>query len=96
MKTYKLYTKSNETVAVKQGWSWPAFFLTWIWAFSKGLIVPGIVGLLFTWPPALLITSIVFGSKGNKMWEGKLTKDGYSYIRTVQANSHAEAISSKS
>ncbi len=23
--------------AVKLGWSWPAFFLTWIWAFAKGL-----------------------------------------------------------
>jgi hypothetical protein len=30
--------------AVKNGFSWPGFFFTWIWAFTKGL--PGIAVLL--------------------------------------------------
>jgi hypothetical protein len=95
MKTYKLFENGSQKVAVKQGWSWPAFFLTWIWAFTKSLVVPGIVGLLFTWPPALIITGIVFGLKGNNWWEGQLIKSGYSAVGTVQARNPAEAVSSK-
>jgi hypothetical protein len=28
--------------AVKKGFSWPAFFFTWVWAFIKKLWIPGI------------------------------------------------------
>jgi hypothetical protein len=38
MASFNIYKNPSGSVeAVKQGWSWPAFFLTWIWAFSKGL-----------------------------------------------------------
>lgn len=37
MKQYKVFTRSNSTVLVKQGWSWPAFLLPHIWALSKRL-----------------------------------------------------------
>ncbi len=43
MKTYKVFEKGCQRVVMKQGWSWPAFFLQWIWAFSKTLILPGVI-----------------------------------------------------
>jgi hypothetical protein len=39
--------------AVKNGFSWPGFFFTWIWAFAKGL--PGIAVLLLV---ACLLTQV--------------------------------------
>jgi Mn2+/Fe2+ NRAMP family transporter len=57
MQNYKIFVHSTlgSIEAVKEGWSWPAFFFNWIWAFIKGLnslgfIVLGIAfgcGLLF-------------------------------------------------
>jgi hypothetical protein len=45
MTTFAVYHHSTKGYeAVKQGFSWPGFFFTWIWAFAKGL--PGIGGLL--------------------------------------------------
>jgi hypothetical protein len=39
MKNYKIYVNDalSSTEAVKDGWSWPAFFFHWIWSFFKGL-----------------------------------------------------------
>jgi len=39
MKNYKIFVHSTlgSIEAVKVGWSWPAFFFNWIWAFIKGL-----------------------------------------------------------
>jgi hypothetical protein len=55
MKTFTVYhhpLKGFE--AVREGFSWPGFFLTWIWAFFKGL--PGIGWrLLLVWLAALLL-----------------------------------------
>jgi hypothetical protein len=46
METYILYRRQDGTVvAVKKGFSWPAFFFGPFWAFSKGLTGVGI-GLL--------------------------------------------------
>lgn len=106
MKTYKVFEKGGQKVAVKQGWSWPAFFFQWIWAFTKKLLLPGGIGLatnvIFAFIPVknimnpyFLIAGIVFGMKGNKWWEGQLQKSGYSLAGTVQAKSPAEAASSK-
>ena len=47
MKTYKVYVSSGgQSEAVKQGWSWPAFFFGPIWALIKKLWLPGIGFLL--------------------------------------------------
>ena len=36
MKMYKVYGNLNgNTEAVKMGWSWSAFFFTWVWALGK-------------------------------------------------------------
>lgn len=38
MKSYKVFKHPDgSTEAVKQGWSWPAFFFGFIWAFVKKL-----------------------------------------------------------
>jgi len=106
MKTYKVFEKGGHKVAVKQGWSWPAFFFQWIWAFTKKLMLPGGIGLatnvVFAMIPVkniispyLLIAGIVFGLKGNKWWGDQLVKNGYDALGTVQARNSAEAASSK-
>lgn len=42
MKVFKVYARPGGThQAVKQGWSWPAFFFTWIWASAKRMWVLG-------------------------------------------------------
>ena len=53
MKQYKLFQHpSGKVEALKQGWSWPAFFFSWIWALVKKLWVLGACVLAF---------SVVFG-----------------------------------
>lgn len=53
MKIYTIYANSQGNHrAVKQGWSWPAFLFTWIWAMAKGLwalrtLSMGIFSILF-------------------------------------------------
>lgn len=45
MKMFSVYENSmtGQKVAVKQGFSWPAFFLNWIWAFVKGVNKYGVI-----------------------------------------------------
>lgn len=105
-KTFKVFTNGRQTVAVKQGWSWPAFFFHGFWAFTKGLYLAGIIGLLAVLipavaltmadkpgNPALLIVGIIFGIKGNKWWESHLLKNGFSDRGQVKAQNPADAIS---
>ncbi len=41
-KRYKVFEHpENRVEAVKQGWSWPAFFFIWIWALVKKMWVLG-------------------------------------------------------
>jgi hypothetical protein len=44
LREFEIFSKpSFPSVAVKRGFSWPGFFFTWIWAFTKGLWVQGII-----------------------------------------------------
>jgi len=86
MKTYNLYKNSSgQLELVKDGWSWPGFFFTWIWAFIKGM--PGLgFGLILAFfsldfflasaraPGGFLnicafFAAIWLGSNGNQMRE---------------------------
>lgn len=107
MKTYKVFVKGGEAVAVKQGWSWPACIWSWIWAFTKRLAVIGAIAAaahlaLAVIPvknsnvPYLVVAGILFGLKGNKWWEASLIKNGFSEKATVQANNPGEAVSKSS
>jgi hypothetical protein len=104
MKNYKVFEKNGHKVAVKQGWSWPGFFLSWIWAFNKKLLLHGVICLatnvIFAaipvkniMSPYFLVSGILFGLKGNKWREEQLLKSGYCLAGTVQAKSPAEATS---
>ena len=64
MKHYKIFENEvGRREAVKQGWSWPAFFFVFIWAFVKRLYVAGaivlggvIVVMLLSWKADELFT----------------------------------------
>ena len=51
MHEYRIYKRvGGEIRAVKRGWSWPAFFFSWIWAFTKRLTASGVVGVwVYLW-----------------------------------------------
>lgn len=54
MKIYKVYGNLNgKTKAVKKGWSWSAFFFTWVWALVKK------IWMLTTLTTGALILSVV-------------------------------------
>ena len=87
--------------AVKSGWSWPAFFFTWIWAFVKKLWLIGVIVFLFgilassipeAWLVGELIISIVMGAKGNELRVKRLRDLGYEQVATVGARTPDEAL----
>ena len=58
MKNYNIYKHSDGKIeAVKQGWSWPAFFFGGIWALIKQLWM--VAGLIFAYA---IISSIIIKS----------------------------------
>ena len=82
--------------AVKNGWSWPAFLFTWIWAFVKRLYMIGWIALLAVmalssvpvpeaWLVGNLIISIALGVKGNELRVKRLRDSGYEEVATVGA-----------
>jgi len=98
MKTYKVFEKNGVKITVKQGWSWSAFFWTCIWAFTKKLTVAGIIGLVLTAISIpfggipYLIIGAVFGAKGNNWREAQLLKNGYTVLKTVQAENQKQVM----
>lgn len=44
LREFEIFSKPGlPSVGVKRGFSWPGFFFTWLWAFTKGLWVQGII-----------------------------------------------------
>ena len=87
--------------AVKKGWSWPAFFFTWIWAFIKKLWLIGVIVFLFgilassipeAWLVGELLISIVMGVKGNELRVKRLTDSGYAQVTNVEARTPEDAL----
>ena len=82
------FTKiSNSNGAYNGKWNWAAFFFSWIWGFTKGLVIQSIVALVvaavlasFTMGFGGIAVSIWFATRGNKMYYEKLVnqKDVYS------------------
>ena len=63
MKQYKVFKHANGTTeAVKLGWSWPAFFFTFIWAMVKNMWGLGVGLLVFL--PILFGIIIIFSGGG--------------------------------
>ncbi|WP_150537094.1 DUF2628 domain-containing protein [Neisseria flavescens] len=108
MKTYKIFKNpTGQYEAVKQGWSWPAFFFGGIWACVKKIwglgigifVVFIILNLIAGDNPAMgsLVSAlgfgvgIVLGLQGNKLREGNLKKRGYQEAPKVIQASNPEA-----
>ena len=95
MKEYKIYEHlDGKTEAVKQGWSWPGFFLLFFWAFYKrlwwiGLLLLSIsVSLVFLRQPSVhlvggIILRVLIGFLGNQLREKDLIERGFEYKKTV-------------
>ena len=103
MKKYKIFVNPQGSYeSVKQGWSWPAFFFTGVWAIVKKMWWPVAcvliaVFILFTFIAALadvvtIVISIIFGIYGNKWRENNLSTRGYDYKETVTAEKPEGAI----
>lgn len=102
MKQYAVFQHPTSGYeAVKNGWSWPAFFFTWIWAFVKRLWLVGVIVFLFgilassipeAWLVGELIISIVMGVKGNELRVKRLSDSGYEQVATVEARTPDHAL----
>ncbi len=101
MKTFSVYVhpQTGDMQAVKNGWSWPAFFLDGFWALYKNLPLPATIGLIvdfilapFTSGLNLIGVSIVFGLQGNGWVKEKLAKQGYICKGALQAQNTDTAI----
>jgi hypothetical protein len=103
MRQYRIFGHPSGLVeTVKQGWSWPGFFFTWLWALIKGLWLIGLVAFVIqvatSYDPALsslvsLIMMIVFGVNGNDWREKDLISKGYSVVGIQIADNSSAAIS---
>ncbi len=63
MKQYKVYKHpSGSTEAVKQGWSWPGFFFSFIWAMVKKMWGLG-VGVLI----GFFVLGFIIGAAGGAL-----------------------------
>jgi Protein of unknown function (DUF2628) len=109
MNKYKVYKHPiGDMEAVKQGWSWPAFFLSPFWAMYKKMWVLGVSILMitvfiystlgtrasfFSFADVISIfISMFFGMNGNEWRIKSLLTRGYDYIETVNASSPEGAI----
>lgn len=105
MATYQVYENpQGQHEAVKQGWSWPGFFLGVIWALYKKLwsIGLGTLALFFvlgaTGAPggllnlAALVAWVIFGVNGNKWREANLLSRGYEAKGVFQADNPEGAV----
>jgi hypothetical protein len=109
VKSYKVYKHPvNGYKAVKQGFSWPGFFLGFIWAFYQRLWLIGTVLLIVTivsypydvYPLGLTVVLELFqigmgiyvGKNGNLWREHNLKDRGYRYLRKATAKTDDGAI----
>jgi len=107
MKQYKVYKHPSGAIeSVKQGWSWPAFLFSFIWALVKkmwaigiGLLILSLVfiSMLGTGSDLLInavsiIVSVIFGIYGNSWREKNLESRGYEMKDTITAENPEDAV----
>ena len=97
----------KDTVFVKQGFCWPAFFFRWLWAFATGLWLEGLVILGIELVLALIVAVIgvdplsslaiavgwyvLLGSLGNDLRRWNLGRRRFSELGAVGEKSLALA-----
>lgn len=109
MKTFDVFEHPlGAPEAVKQGFSWPGFFFTWIWALAKGLVAEGVLILVLALVATIvdlgvgaqgvlstlvgLGIAVVVGTSGNGWRATKLVERGYRMQTSVIAGSPASAV----
>ena len=66
MKSYRIFKHpAGHIEAVKQGWSWPGLFFTFIWAFIKRLWAVGGVVLAVAFVVGAMLDSLVSPETAN-------------------------------
>jgi len=92
MHTFDIFSNSTGQVeVVKQGFSWPGFFFTWIWGYLAKLWIPAtillIVALILS--PVFLswIVGFASGIKGNEWRRDNLKTRGFDMVATLEAAS---------
>jgi len=69
MKQYKIYANPQGSYeAVKQGWSWPAFFFSLFWAMVKNMWALGVGVLIGFIVLVLFIGNFVAGQDGQDLF----------------------------
>jgi hypothetical protein len=107
MKQYKVFKHSTGAIeAVKQGWSWPAFLFSFIWAVAKkmwaigiGLFILSLIFISMVGREAYVlingisvVVSVIFGIYGNSWREKNLESRGYEMKDTVTAANPRDAM----
>jgi len=107
MKQYKVFKHSTGAIeAVKQGWSWPAFLFSFIWAVAKkmwaigiGLFILSLIFISMVGREAFVpingisvVVSVIFGIYGNSWREKNLESRGYEMKDTVKAANPRDAM----
>jgi hypothetical protein len=93
MKSFDVFTNAmGEIEIVKDGFSWPAFFFSWIWGFIAKLWVHASIMLVATLvlvsvPGAPIIVGIIAGFKGNEWRRDNLQQRGFTLAERLQAES---------
>jgi hypothetical protein len=63
LREFEIFTKSfAPSTAVKRGLSWPGFFFTWIWAFSRGLWLHGALILAASIVATFIVVTVFDGN----------------------------------
>lgn len=94
-------------IFVKDGFSWPAFFIPFFWMLWHRLWLPlvgylvvvvliALAGYGFSWPENLtggvgLLANLFFGFEGNNFRRRALTRRGYDEIADIVADNGEEA-----
>ncbi len=97
---YDIYRNhEGKIVAVKNGFSWPAFFFGAIWMYVKRMWVEGTlylaafftIGFLFGPLPDWvgISAAIVLGFLGNELREKNLVLRGYDHVGSVEHDNHS-------
>ena len=96
MKQFEIYTSPiGEIQVVKDGFSWPGFFFSWIWAFIAKLWIPASIMMVVSFALAPFYASVIVtffsGFWGNDWRRSNLLERGFKLTSTVEASSGEHA-----
>ena len=98
MKSFDIFSNAlGETQVVKQGFSWPGLFFSWIWGFVAKLwihasVMLGAALVLAAIPGTSLIVGVFAGFMGNDWRRANLRTRGFNLIVTIEAESAEAAL----